>query len=684
MTGNRSQASGFLDGTPRLGQSPPGTIRPAVSARASASHAINSNAAGLPSTSLQLQSKPAADLQKSVASHEMPDKTKPILSASVTSPLPGGTPHDVHFQHASYPPQHPPWMSTNPIAHHPYSHHPAVPRDMYSVLPSAHHYGTVPHYSAVDTTLPMHVQAHKEQVVRSHPQATEQVFTRNSPCDQVVPSTIPGVIEGEAAAPPPPSEKLHPRIDNEARRSVSGAHDERQSEPVAALDKGYSAAIQSPKLASSIPETCDVDQRNETSMPVVSGLTQNCTNEPSGEVRNEPPPSLSDRKSPRPAYGHAQPTSTPHDTRVPAAFAPAFVYHSTPHPPAFHPWQFPQMPYGQMPYGQIPYSQIPYYSPYGPYVHPSGTIPNHPHFHPDLCHRAPMAGDSRSIDVTRALSLNSPGEAANGQDVCHQESRYVGRESTVSTLGAQVPDQRTVPCYAADLDEQQKACAHVPLHVHAVPPQYSHQIRHNPPLAPVYGQYVYPPPFYPDPRHWSYAPVAQPPDNTIPEQYRSTDMSGDDTKTTSTPSTVRAGIQKDKSGTSPAITASTARRRRLQWTPTLHARFEKAVNEIGLDVAVPKAILQRMGVHGLSRENVASHLQKYREALKKRENDNFSKVAGAQNLRAECQVVDSAQEKGDTQTMVDDSHRTQSTQTQASVPHDGTTELIRNPKDPCE
>lgn len=76
---------------------------------------------------------------------------------------------------------------------------------------------------------------------------------------------------------------------------------------------------------------------------------------------------------------------------------------------------------------------------------------------------------------------------------------------------------------------------------------------------------------------------------------------------------------RDSSSTenSPSATVSTARTRRLHWTPDLHGRFVKAVDEIGLDVAVPKLILQSMGVHGLTRENVASHLQKYREAMKK-------------------------------------------------------------------
>lgn len=48
------------------------------------------------------------------------------------------------------------------------------------------------------------------------------------------------------------------------------------------------------------------------------------------------------------------------------------------------------------------------------------------------------------------------------------------------------------------------------------------------------------------------------------------------------------------------------------WTPELHSRFVNAINHLGLSNAVPKTILQLMNVEGMTRENVASHLQKYR------------------------------------------------------------------------
>ncbi|KAF3508458.1 hypothetical protein F2Q69_00000207 [Brassica cretica] len=63
--------------------------------------------------------------------------------------------------------------------------------------------------------------------------------------------------------------------------------------------------------------------------------------------------------------------------------------------------------------------------------------------------------------------------------------------------------------------------------------------------------------------------------------------------------------------------ARTLKRQRLVWTPQLHKRFVDAVAHIGIKNAVPKTIMQLMSVEGLTRENVASHLQKYRLYLKR-------------------------------------------------------------------
>ena len=53
-------------------------------------------------------------------------------------------------------------------------------------------------------------------------------------------------------------------------------------------------------------------------------------------------------------------------------------------------------------------------------------------------------------------------------------------------------------------------------------------------------------------------------------------------------------------------------KRRCVWTEDLHARFELAVESLGIDYAKPMAILDHMGVKGLTKANIKSHLQKYR------------------------------------------------------------------------
>ncbi|KAK9121488.1 hypothetical protein Syun_019105 [Stephania yunnanensis] len=51
---------------------------------------------------------------------------------------------------------------------------------------------------------------------------------------------------------------------------------------------------------------------------------------------------------------------------------------------------------------------------------------------------------------------------------------------------------------------------------------------------------------------------------------------------------------------------------KVDWTPELHKQFVQAIDRLGIDQAIPSRILELMKVEGLTRHNVASHLQKYR------------------------------------------------------------------------
>ncbi|XP_016451610.1 two-component response regulator ARR12-like isoform X1 [Nicotiana tabacum] len=72
----------------------------------------------------------------------------------------------------------------------------------------------------------------------------------------------------------------------------------------------------------------------------------------------------------------------------------------------------------------------------------------------------------------------------------------------------------------------------------------------------------------------------------------------------------------DENGTDNEDTAN-QKKARVVWSIELHRKFVAAVNQLGIEKAVPKRILDLMNVDGLTRENVASHLQKYRLYLKR-------------------------------------------------------------------
>ncbi|KAJ6816312.1 two-component response regulator ORR21 isoform X1 [Iris pallida] len=62
---------------------------------------------------------------------------------------------------------------------------------------------------------------------------------------------------------------------------------------------------------------------------------------------------------------------------------------------------------------------------------------------------------------------------------------------------------------------------------------------------------------------------------------------------------------------------SASKKPRVVWSVELHQQFVGAVSQLGIEKAVPKRILELMNVPGLTRENVASHLQKFRLYLKR-------------------------------------------------------------------
>lgn len=59
---------------------------------------------------------------------------------------------------------------------------------------------------------------------------------------------------------------------------------------------------------------------------------------------------------------------------------------------------------------------------------------------------------------------------------------------------------------------------------------------------------------------------------------------------------------------------------KVEWTQELHDKFVEAVETLGADKAVPSRILDYMGPYGtdLTRQNIASHLQKYRHRSRSR------------------------------------------------------------------
>ncbi|CAE6221275.1 unnamed protein product [Arabidopsis arenosa] len=81
--------------------------------------------------------------------------------------------------------------------------------------------------------------------------------------------------------------------------------------------------------------------------------------------------------------------------------------------------------------------------------------------------------------------------------------------------------------------------------------------------------------------------------------------------------TVRRGKRKGKKSKDCVSDDNDIKKKpKVDWTPELHRKFVQAVEQLGVDKAVPSRILEIMNVKSLTRHNVASHLQKYRSHRK--------------------------------------------------------------------
>lgn len=105
-----------------------------------------------------------------------------------------------------------------------------------------------------------------------------------------------------------------------------------------------------------------------------------------------------------------------------------------------------------------------------------------------------------------------------------------------------------------------------------------------------------------------------------------------------------SALRTENSGDDPS--ARTLKRPRLVWTPQLHKRFVDVVAYLGIKNAVPKTIMQLMNVEGLTRENVASHLQKYRLYLKRMQGLSSEGPSSSDQLFASTPVPQSLHDSG--------------------------------------
>ncbi|KAL0397841.1 UNVERIFIED_CONTAM: Two-component response regulator ORR26 [Sesamum calycinum] len=91
--------------------------------------------------------------------------------------------------------------------------------------------------------------------------------------------------------------------------------------------------------------------------------------------------------------------------------------------------------------------------------------------------------------------------------------------------------------------------------------------------------------------------------------------------------------QKNEKGAGSNDDPPVAKKPRVVWTVEMHQKFLEAIELIGHEKAVPKKIVEVMGIPGLTRENVASHLQKYRGSLKRTQQTPLSSLSDNTTLK---------------------------------------------------
>jgi len=130
------------------------------------------------------------------------------------------------------------------------------------------------------------------------------------------------------------------------------------------------------------------------------------------------------------------------------------------------------------------------------------------------------------------------------------------------------------------------------------------------------------------------------------EADRTTNDAGS-SKARKKPSNKKGGAKSNTKELDKSDMTDSSKKPRVVWSAELHAQFVTAVNQLGIDKAVPKRILDLMGVQGLTRENVASHLQKYRLYLKRLQGNDMMRgttngtasSSGAQNRSKDVHMV---------------------------------------------